>query len=119
MKHPVDVHVGARLRRCRDMVGMTQKQLAERVGVKFQQIQKYEAGGNRVSASRMWDIAAALGVSVSYFFEGMDDAPLANGDAVYTMADDTENELMRVYRGIPETQRQKFLDLARLLSQAA
>jgi len=119
MRHPVDVHVGARLRFRRDLVGMTQKQLADRVGVKFQQIQKYEAGGNRVSASRMWDIAAALGVPVSYFFEGMDDQPLAAADSVYTMADDAETELMRVYRGIPETHRQKFLDLARLLSKAA
>ena len=71
MKHPVDVHVGKRIRHRRWMVGMTQQQLAERVGIKFQQIQKYETGMNRVSASRMWEIATALGVAVSFFFEGL------------------------------------------------
>ena len=63
MKHPVDVHVGKRVRHRRWMVGMTQQQLGDIVGIKFQQIQKYETGMNRVSASRLWDIADALGVS--------------------------------------------------------
>ena len=62
MKHPVDAHVGKRIRHRRWMVGMTQQQLADKVGIKFQQIQKYETGMNRVSASRLWDIADALGV---------------------------------------------------------
>jgi transcriptional regulator with XRE-family HTH domain len=77
VKHPVDVHVGKRIRHRRWMVGMTQQQLAEKVGIKFQQIQKYETGMNRVSASRLWDISEALSVPVSYFFDGMDraDAP--------------------------------------------
>ena len=57
VKHPVDVHVGKRIRHRRWMVGMTQQQLADAVGIKFQQIQKYETGMNRVSASRLWDIA--------------------------------------------------------------
>jgi transcriptional regulator with XRE-family HTH domain len=74
VKHPVDVHVGKRVRHRRWMVGMTQQQLAEKVGIKFQQIQKYETGMNRVSASRLWDISEALSVPVSYFFEGMDRA---------------------------------------------
>ena len=73
MKHPVDVHVGKRVRHRRWMVGMTQQQLAERVGIKFQQIQKYETGMNRVSASRLWEIGSALGVTVSFFFEGLGD----------------------------------------------
>ena len=64
MKHPVDVHVGKRIRHRRWLVGMTQQQLAEKVVIKFQQIQKYETGMNRVSASRLWDIAFALGVPV-------------------------------------------------------
>merc|ERR1712173_401979 len=64
MTHPVDVHVGKRIRHRRWLVGMTQQQLAERVGIKFQQIQKYETGANRVSASRLWDIADALDVPV-------------------------------------------------------
>ena len=72
MKHPVDVHVGQRVRQRRWMVGMTQQQLGDKVGIKFQQIQKYETGTNRISASRMWDIAAAMEVPVSFFFEGLD-----------------------------------------------
>ena len=52
---------------------MTQQQLADKVGIKFQQIQKYETGMNRVSASRLWDVADALGVSISFFFEGLAD----------------------------------------------
>ena len=66
MKHPVDAHVGKRIRHRRWMVGMTQQQLADRVGIKFQQIQKYETGMNRVSASRLWDVADALGVNVGF-----------------------------------------------------
>ena len=71
MTHPVDVHVGKRIRHRRWMVGMTQQQLAEKVGIKFQQIQKYETGMNRVSASRLWDIAETLSVPVSFLFEGL------------------------------------------------
>lgn len=68
MTHPVDVHVGKRIRHRRWLVGMTQQQLAEKVGIKFQQIQKYETGANRVSASRLWDIASSLEVQISQFF---------------------------------------------------
>ena len=53
------------------MIGMTQQQLADKVGIKFQQIQKYETGMNRVSASRLWDIARAVDVPVSFFFKGL------------------------------------------------
>ena len=74
MKHPVDVHVGKRIRHRRWTMGTTQQQLADAVGIKFQQIQKYETGANRVSASRLWDIATALQVPVSFFFEGMEGA---------------------------------------------
>ena len=77
MAHPVDVHVGKRIRHRRWLVGMTQQQLAEKVGIKFQQIQKYETGANRVSASRLWDIADSLEVPVSFFFEGIE----AEGEA--------------------------------------
>ena len=79
MVHVVDVHVGKRIRQRRWLTGMTQQKLAELVGIKFQQIQKYETGANRVSASRLWDIADALGVPVSFFFEGLKDEEVANG----------------------------------------
>ena len=122
MKHPVDVHVGKRVRHRRWMVGMTQQQLAEHVGIKFQQIQKYETGMNRVSASRLWDIAEALDVPVSFFFEGLADgeAVKAAGPSMPTdlMADKEALELVRSYYAIPEAQRRRLFDLARVLSDA-
>jgi len=124
MSHPVDVHVGKRIRHRRWMNGTTQQQLAEKVGIKFQQIQKYETGMNRVSASRLWDIANVLGVPVSFFFEGIE---AANTDAETSAADmpsdiltDKEAlELLRSYYAIPENQRRRLFDLARVLSEAA
>ena len=118
MKHHVDAHVGKRIRHRRWMVGMTQQQLADKVGIKFQQIQKYETGMNRVSASRLWDIAEALGVTIAFFFEGLSDAAqlAAEGDL---MADKEALELVRSYYAIPEAQRRRLFDLARVLSDAA
>lgn len=127
MKHPVDVHVGRRVRHRRWMVGMTQQQLGDIVGIKFQQIQKYETGMNRISASRLWDIAQALDVSISFFFEGFEgaehtsDAPAAEreiqrGDL---LADKEALELVRSYYAIPEAQRRRLFDLARVLSEVA
>jgi transcriptional regulator with XRE-family HTH domain len=108
------------------MVGMTQQQLAEKVGIKFQQIQKYETGMNRISASRLWDIAESLSVPVAYFFEGLngteEDAQTAEasqglpGDI---LADKEALELVRSYYAIPENQRRRLFDLARVLSDAA
>lgn len=66
---PIDVHVGQRIRLRRNLVGMTQEQLASSVGVTFQQIQKYERGFNRVSASRLYDIGNVLSVPISFFFQ--------------------------------------------------
>ncbi len=123
MSHPVDVHVGKRIRHRRWMNGTTQQQLAERVGIKFQQIQKYETGMNRVSASRLWDIANVLDVPVSFFFEGMDADDAAPRDGADMPADimtDKEAlELLRSYYAIPENQRRRLFDLARVLSEAA
>jgi transcriptional regulator with XRE-family HTH domain len=120
MKHPVDAHVGKRVRHRRWMIGMTQQQLADKVGIKFQQIQKYETGMNRVSASRLWDIADAMGVSISFFFEGLADAdgakPAGSADL---MADKEALDLLRSYYAIPEAQRRRLFDLARVLSEAA
>lgn len=122
MKHPVDVHVGKRIRHRRWMVGMTQQQLGESVGIKFQQIQKYETGMNRVSASRLWDISSALEVPINFFFEGIEDEsvsiddlmePQSKGDL---LADKEALELVRSYYAIPEQQRRRLFDLARVLS---
>ncbi|MEM6679705.1 MAG: helix-turn-helix transcriptional regulator [Pseudomonadota bacterium] len=119
MSHPVDVHVGQRVRQRRWMTGMTQQQLAHKVGIKFQQIQKYETGTNRISASRLWDIAAAMDVPVSFFFEGLDDAMAAEHGSSDMMADKEALDLVRAYYAIPETQRRRLFDLARVLGEAA
>jgi transcriptional regulator with XRE-family HTH domain len=125
MKHPVDVHVGKRVRHRRWMVGMTQQQLGDIVGIKFQQIQKYETGMNRISASRLWDIAQALDVSISFFFEGFEgeeglrEAPAAGGERGDLLADKEALELVRSYYAIPEAQRRRLFDLARVLSDVA
>jgi transcriptional regulator with XRE-family HTH domain len=68
---PVDVQVGRNVRRRRIELGMSQTALAQACGITFQQIQKYENGANRVSASRLWQFAAVLGVQVVFFFEGL------------------------------------------------
>ncbi len=123
MKHPVDVHVGKRIRQRRWMNGTTQQQLAEAVGIKFQQIQKYETGMNRVSASRLWDIAHSLGVEISFFFEGLEsqsEAPQTGADVPADVLTDKEAlDLLRSYYAIPENQRRRLFDLARVLSEAA
>ncbi|WP_416881402.1 helix-turn-helix domain-containing protein [Marivita sp.] len=126
MAHPVDVHVGKRVRHRRWLVGMTQQQLAEKVGIKFQQIQKYETGANRVSASRLWDIADALDVPVAFFFEGIEDAEKKPAPNVATEAipadllgDKEALDLIRSYYAIPENQRRRLFELARVLSDVA
>jgi transcriptional regulator with XRE-family HTH domain len=105
---------------------MTQQQLAEKVGIKFQQIQKYETGANRVSASRLWDIADALDVPVAFFFEGMEDAdkkaaPNAAAEAIPAdlLGDKEALDLIRSYYAIPENQRRRLFELARVLSDVA
>lgn len=71
--NPVDVHVGRRIRIRRVLSGLSQTALADRLGLTFQQLQKYESGANRVSASRLWQIAQILDVPIAWFFMGIDD----------------------------------------------
>ena len=124
-KHAVDVHVGQRIRHRRWLTGMTQQQLAEQVGIKFQQIQKYETGMNRGSASRLWDIAQVLQAPVSYFFEGLSSAEdemqvdAASSVPGNLFSDKEALELLRSYYAIPENQRRRLFDLARVLSDVA
>jgi transcriptional regulator with XRE-family HTH domain len=122
MAHPVDVHVGKRIRQRRWLTGMTQQQLAQKVGIKFQQIQKYETGANRVSASRLWDIADALEVPVSFFFEGIEAENSQETSASVPadiMGDKEALDLVRSYYSIPENQRRRLFELARVLSDVA
>ena len=119
MTHPVDNFVGQRIRHRRWMVGMTQQDLAQKVGIKFQQIQKYETGANRVSASRLWDIGKAMEVDVSFFFEGYETAATSQTASSPDILTDKEAlELVKSYYSIPENQRRKLFDLARVLSAA-
>jgi len=73
MTNEIDRHLGKRLRQRRRLLGQTQQQVAEAVGVRFQQIQKYECGANRISAARLWLLAKALEAPVGSFFEGIED----------------------------------------------
>lgn len=125
MAHLVDIHVGKRIRQRRWLVGMTQQKLAESVGIKFQQVQKYETGANRVSASRLWDIADALDVDVAYFFEGLKDDGEAGLESEHLgvpadmMGDKEAMDLVRSYYAMPENQRRRLFELARVLSDVA
>ena len=120
MAHPVDAHIGQRVIQRRWMVGMTQKQLGDRIGVGFQQIHKFETGRNRISAGGMWDIAAAMEVPVSFFYEGLDGKLPDTGEARGDILTDKEAfELVRTYYAIPKNQRRHLFDLARVLAEAA
>ena len=124
MPHKVDVHVDQRIRQRRWLTGMTQQRLAELVGIKFQQIQKYETGANRVSASRLWDIAFALNVDVSHFFEGLEAEKPQPEKALDNIPADLSGDkeamdLIRSYYAIPENQRRRLFELARVLSDVA
>ena len=77
--HPVDRHVGKRLKLRRTLVGITQGKLAEALGLTFQQVQKYERGANRVSASKLFQLAQVLDVPIQYFFDDMPDEVAASG----------------------------------------
>ncbi|MFQ6551421.1 helix-turn-helix domain-containing protein [Aestuariibius insulae] len=71
MPHPVDTHVGRKIREVRQMRGLSQSDLATRMSISFQQLQKYETGANRVSASRLFELSQICEVAVSYFFDGL------------------------------------------------
>ncbi len=70
--HPIDVHVGGRVRLRRTMLGMSQDKLADALGLTFQQIQKYEKGVNRIGSSRVFEISRVLGVPIQFFFDDFD-----------------------------------------------
>src|SRR5579862_5575580 len=78
--NPVDLHVGARIRMRRRLQGVSQEKLADALGLTFQQVQKYERGANRVSASKLYEIASALKSPVAYFFDGLADPSGSEGE---------------------------------------
>lgn len=75
--NPIDVHVGARVRLRRTLLGMSQEKLGEALGLTFQQVQKYERGANRIGASRLYDLSRVLDVPIAYFYEDMGDDVIA------------------------------------------
>ncbi|MEE9381764.1 MAG: helix-turn-helix transcriptional regulator [Hyphomonadaceae bacterium] len=122
MADDTDLHVGKRLRRRRRLLGMTQQDLAVQVGVRFQQIQKYECGANRITSSRLYALSKALNVSVQYFFDGMIQVDLAGGAAndVDGLSGDILSqketlELVRAYYRLGEKPRKRLLELAKAL----
>jgi len=135
MAHIIEIHIGNKIRQRRRLTGMTQQQLAECVGIKSQQIQKYETGANRVSASRLWEIAEALNVPVAQFFTGIRvgtgiPVGLTVRQGVPTslraqkLPDDPLNDrevmaLVRSYYAIAQDQRHRLSDLARVLADVA
>ena len=111
----VDRHVGARMRERRIMLGLTQHQLAELLGVTYQQAHKYEKGINRVAAGRLYSIAQALGVDVGYFFEGLQTADRFVPSPQQRMLLD----LARNYLNIPDPRhREAVATLARALAES-
>jgi transcriptional regulator with XRE-family HTH domain len=120
--HLVDIHVGARIRMRRKSMGLSQTQLADSVGITFQQLQKYERGSNRVSASKLYGMAVTLQTSVAWFFEGMTVLDAAgDGDKVTLavrrfMATEEGVELASLVPQLPMAQRLQILALAKTLS---
>jgi transcriptional regulator with XRE-family HTH domain len=120
MEQDIDLHLGKRLRARRRLLSLTQQQLAVVVGVRFQQIQKYECGANRISASRLWRLAEVLGVPVGYFYDGLGSAassPMSDGASqVEAMAREESLDLIRAYYRLDERPRRRLLDLAKSLN---
>jgi transcriptional regulator with XRE-family HTH domain len=112
MTHPIDKHVGSRIRYGRWMRGKSQHDLGDAVECRFQQIQKYETGMNRVSASRLWDIAKALDLPITYFFEGQEQPGLM----LSTFPDRGSAELLRIWMSLPDRQKQALLSLAKSMT---
>ena len=91
---PIDIHVGQRMRLRRTMLGKSQDQMARALGVSFQQVQKYERGTNRISASRLFDVSRFLSVPVSYFFKDLTrDAVAARDEEVKVHFTDDETDI--------------------------
>jgi len=123
--NPVDIHVGARVRLRRTLLGMSQERLGEALGLTFQQVQKYERGANRVGASRLFDLARALQVPVGFFFDDLPDA-MAEGapPSLPTPDDDPMQrretiELVRAFYRIQDPlARRRLFELTRSIADA-
>src|SRR5258705_224024 len=122
--NPVDRHVGLRIRMRRKELGISQERLADSIGLTFQQVQKYERAANRVSASKLWEMARVLNASIGYFYEGLGDVLEAPGsnlprEAVQEFLMTPEGiELASTFPKIPRGRvRRKILDLVRAMAE--
>ena len=95
MSHPVDIHVGKKLKQVRTLRRLSQTDVARKLDLSFQQIQKYEIGSNRIAASRLYELSRVLSVPVSYFFEGLEEAG-------QTMPKDQSFEIMSAIAAIQD-----------------
>jgi len=118
---PVDIHVGSRIRTRRLLIGMNQETLAKALDLTFQQVQKYEGGANRVSASRLSQIADVLGVPIAYFFTDLDDgvADTHELEMRERMQRPETIELIRSYYAIADqVLRRQFLDMVKAAAES-
>ena len=111
--HPIDLHVGRRARERRTLEGMSQTAVAEKLGLTFQQVQKYERGYNRISASRLYELAQIFDVPVAYFYEGMEAGKGAPDDS---LSKRETLELVKAYHSISDP---AVRDSIRRVTQAA
>ncbi len=114
MGRKADFSVGRRIRHRRWLVGISQKELAERVDLRFQQIQKYETGSNRVSASKLWEISKVLDVPVEYFFRGLEQA---DEERERILADQNAAILLTSYYKLNQDQRKALFEMATVLAK--
>ena len=121
--NPVDVHVGARVRLRRTLLGMSQERLGEALGLTFQQVQKYERGANRIGASRLFDLARALQVPVGFFFDDLPDGVAGDSPPVAATPNDDQMqrretiELVRAFYRIQDpTARRRLYELTRSIA---
>ncbi|WP_029086046.1 helix-turn-helix domain-containing protein [Brevundimonas aveniformis] len=118
MATDIDLHLGKRLRRRRRLLGLTQQQLAMQVGIRFQQIQKYECGANRISAARLWQLSEALETPVSYFYDGLAEAleqQVTRPERSDMFSRKETLDLIQAYYQLEERPRRRLLDLAKSL----
>lgn len=122
--NPVDLHVGARIRMRRKILGVSQERLAEDLGLTFQQIQKYERGANRVSASKLYEIARSLQSPIGFFFEGLESTTsegMAEGGEPFVHDFLTTAEGLELASLFPRITRQKvrrrILELVRSMAE--
>lgn len=116
--HLVDRHVGVRIRARRRQLGVSQQLLADTIGCTFQQVQKYENAKNRVSSSRLFEIAKVLKVNPSYFFDGLPMSDLEPGEPPPVFGPE-EVEIARLFMRIRNPTRRKVLELTRTLVDEA